>query len=419
MDINGYYPVSNSGNLLNPSEYFEIATSIAPPFASINGRNNSTAAGATGILGIAGGATGATYAVRGENSSITGNAAGVMGNAGVVTFASAFGAGPAGVRGQNAFNGVVGFAQDRAVVGVLLDSGGTYLAEGQLGKSGSSAAIHYGVTGFTAGTANGNSGVKGADGSEPPGCSDGSHRADGVRGCSMGDIGVTAIAGSTGFSGLRAMKKDAGGATVAEAYLAYLSPTAFGLYANVGTIGCNGCVKQFVDPHPTDAAKTIHYVSLEGPEAGTYFRGTARTQHGEAVIVVPEHFQFVTDEEGLTVQLTAVGAPASMYVESQDLNQIVVRSSRDVTFHYLVQGIRPAHKNFQPIVDGREYVPAEEGGKMPEGWTEWAKQRLIQNGTYNPDGTVNMKTAERLGWTKLWAPREKPTEVSKSASPQQ
>ena len=43
---------------------------------------------------------------------------------------------------------------------------------------------------------------------------------------------------------------------------------------------------------------------------------------------------------------------------------------------------------------------------MPLYLTEEARRRLIANGTYNADGTVNMATAERLGWTKMWADRE-------------
>jgi hypothetical protein len=33
---------------------------------------------------------------------------------------------------------------------------------------------------------------------------------------------------------------------------------------------------------------------------------------------------------------------------------------------------------------------------------------LIQNGTYNADGTVNMETARRLGWDKVWEERSRP-----------
>jgi hypothetical protein len=43
---------------------------------------------------------------------------------------------------------------------------------------------------------------------------------------------------------------------------------------------------------------------------------------------------------------------------------------------------------------------------MPAYLTEEAKRRLIANGTYNADGTVNIETAERVGWTRLWRERE-------------
>jgi hypothetical protein len=188
----------------------------------------------------------------------------------------------------------------------------------------------------------------------------------------------------------------------AQAFLGYNPGTAYGVYANIGTIACNGCTKLFVEPHPTDASKVIHYVSLEGNEAGTYFRGTARTSRGHAVIPVPEDFRLVTDEEGLTVQLTPVGAEATMYVVSEDLNQIVVHSSKDVTFHYLVQGIRPDYKNFKAILDGSEYMPEGPDARMPDAWPEKVKRALISNGTYNVDGTINRATAARLGWDKAW-----------------
>jgi hypothetical protein len=49
---------------------------------------------------------------------------------------------------------------------------------------------------------------------------------------------------------------------------------------------------------------------------------------------------------------------------------------------------------------------------MKEGWPAWTKRRLIENGTYNADGTVNLETAERVGWTKLWAEREAQRQVA-------
>jgi hypothetical protein len=164
-----------------------------------------------------------------------------------------------------------------------------------------------------------------------------------------------------------------------------------------------------VSPHPTDASVVIGYAALNGNEAGTYFRGTAHTTGREFVIDIPEDFRMVTEAEGLTVQLTPVGAPATMYVLSEDQNQIVVRSSRDVKFHYLVQGIQVGYKNYNPIRNTMDYsifVPQTPDGKMQSAWPEYIKQRLIANGTYNQDGTINMGTAERVGWARIWRERE-------------
>ncbi len=46
---------------------------------------------------------------------------------------------------------------------------------------------------------------------------------------------------------------------------------------------------------------------------------------------------------------------------------------------------------------------------MVEALSPEQKRRLIANGTYDPDGTVNTETARRLGWEKAWEDREKST----------
>ena len=53
---------------------------------------------------------------------------------------------------------------------------------------------------------------------------------------------------------------------------------------------------------------------------------------------------------------------------------------------------------------------------MPEGWTSWMKQRLIANGTYNADGTVNMETAERAGWAQAWREQEEKMKAESEAN---
>ncbi len=188
----------------------------------------------------------------------------------------------------------------------------------------------------------------------------------------------------------------------------------WGVFAQ-GNLGVAGA-KHFVEPHPTDASHVIVYSSLEGREVGTYFRGTARTVRGEAIIEVPDDFRIVTDEDGLTVQLTPVGPLTMMSIESEDLNRIVVRSSKDVMFHYLVQGVRRAFKDFQPLSRDGMYVPRSPDDRIPGYLTEEAKRRLVANGTWNADGTVNMATAERLGWTRMWATREEKVEAAAAAN---
>jgi hypothetical protein len=72
----------------------------------------------------------------------------------------------------------------------------------------------------------------------------------------------------------------------------------------------------------------------------------------------------------------------------------------------MVNGVRRALKGFQPIGEGEEFVPIGPEDRILEGLRPELERRLIANGTYNPDGTVNLETAERVGWTKMWAERQ-------------
>jgi hypothetical protein len=108
--------------------------------------------------------------------------------------------------------------------------------------------------------------------------------------------------------------------------------------------------KAFAMVDPADDKKAIYYVALEGPEAGTYFRGTAKTVNGEAVIELPGYFSRITEPEKMTVQLTAVGKFGQVYVASKSPSQLVIKvpeGNDDQEFDYLVQGIRKGYADFQ------------------------------------------------------------------------
>lgn len=185
-------------------------------------------------------------------------------------------------------------------------------------------------------------------------------------------------------------------------YMSVLSDNLETAGMNGGTGIVFGASKSFVQPHPDDATKEIQYVSMEGPEHGVYFRGTQRLAGGEAVLEVPESFRLVARAQGLTVSLTPLGPSAGLYVAEKGLERIVVRenpgSSGDVSFDFLVMGVRSAMPEHVAIRDNVHFAPEPgtviEPGRMPGEYREL----MIQNGTLDPDGAVSMQRALDLGW---------------------
>lgn len=117
--------------------------------------------------------------------------------------------------------------------------------------------------------------------------------------------------------------------------------------------------KNFVQDHPTDPTKEIVYTSLEGDEAGTYTRGQASVVNGKATITLPEHFGMVTNEEGLTVQLTPIGEWLQLYIVEQSTSEITIAeaSGKSGTFNFFVQGIRKGFEN-EPVIQEKKKVVA-------------------------------------------------------------
>jgi len=264
-----------------------------------------------------------------------------------------------------------------------------------MGDSAGATGITDAVRGINASSTGSSAGVHGISGTDMPT----DRQAAGVRGASALSVGVL---GQSQFLAISGVLYNSSNVFVAEGDVGYNNgATNYALFG-FGNTGASG-TKSFVEPDPNDASKVIRFVSLEGNEAGTYFRGRAKFDHGQAVISVPEAFRDVTEEDGLTVNVTPLGRIASVGVISADLNQIVVESTRDVDFSYIVYGVRRGFGDFKVIADGGEYTPRSADATMPGYLTENQKQRLIANGTYNADGSVNMATAVRLGWTKVWA----------------
>jgi hypothetical protein len=130
-----------------------------------------------------------------------------------------------------------------------------------------------------------------------------------------------------------------------------------------------GGTKNFVEEDPVDPTKMIVYACLEGPEAGTYQRGTAQLVGGKAVIELPDHFAKVTAQEGLTIHLTPVGTWLQLYVVEKSPTYIVVAEAtgHDGTFDYLIQGVRKGYEDYEVVRDRSEFPALRARGLVQGG----------------------------------------------------
>ncbi|QDP67064.1 MAG: hypothetical protein Unbinned4497contig1000_38 [Prokaryotic dsDNA virus sp.] len=95
--------------------------------------------------------------------------------------------------------------------------------------------------------------------------------------------------------------------------------------------------KSFVIDHPTKEGMMLRHGSLEGPEDGVYVRGRLT---GETVIKLPDYWLGLVHDDSITVQLTAMGSKANLWVESIADNKVTVGCDTDVDCFYFVQATR-------------------------------------------------------------------------------
>ena len=225
--------------------------------------------------------------------------------------------------------------------------------------------------------------------------------ADGAAGPTFGISGQSSSPQGRGVQGLSLY----GSGTTYGVRGEVFSPDGFGVFS-VGDFGGTGA-KYFVQPHPADPSKEVRFVCLEGNESGTYFRGTTSLKDGKATIEVPEEFRAVSAESGLTVQVTAQGPGADLWVETQDLQRIVVRGRGDVSFHYFVNGVRRGFQDIELVRENQAFVPVLRGVPYGNQYPQALRDILVENGILNPDYTPNEVTAAKLGW-ELRDPDEVP-----------
>jgi hypothetical protein len=109
--------------------------------------------------------------------------------------------------------------------------------------------------------------------------------------------------------------------------------------------------KSFDIEHPTKEGMRLHHGSLEGPEHGVYVRGRLKDSN---VIVLPDYWTGLVDEDTITVQLTAIGGKQNLWVEDIVDNSIIVGFEDKVNCFYFVQAERKDVDKFDV-----EYVNGE------------------------------------------------------------
>jgi hypothetical protein len=344
IDINGYF----TDEYDNGNQFFAATTLDGG--AAILGFNLSSVTGSHGVGGFVPG-PGIVHGVRGE-------------------------VGPSASEGSSGVHGINQSTTAFGMYGVLGESNTVPYSAGVLGRAGTRVPHFVNC------------------------CA-----AAGVRGESRiraGVLGVSEIGGVVG----KVQKPDA---YSAEGILGYAveEPAVYGVYS-LGDAHVAGTftatTKMFVQPHPTDPSKEIRYVSLEGPHSEIYFRGTAQISQGVARIPIPEHFRFVAVPDSYSTLVTPLGGMATVAVLSEGEDGIVIQASRNVKIHYVVYAEREAVRNPDPIVENIHFRP-DPDGKLLAHIPDSYRQLMIRNGTLNPDGTVNMKTASQLGWDKIWEKR--------------
>jgi hypothetical protein len=359
-------------------------------------RGDSASTAGRGVYGRATAASGTTYGVRGESSSTSGR--------GLFGWASASTGSTYGIKGESASTsgcGVYGYSNALSGTtygvrgGCASDTGtGVYGSSDYIGVHGHCAGSDYGVHGSCfAGYGVYGTGNIGVYGEGPT-----SLYGKGVYGeafyavCGLGNyIGIRGETTSNNGAGVFG---EAGG-TGYGVWGYTSSASAYGVFST-GDFGGTGS-KYFIQPHPTDPSKEVRFVCLEGNESGTYFRGSAELENGRAVIEVPEEFRLVTEEEGVTVQVTPRGL-IRFAIEEANLEQIVVIGDGDVAFDYFVNGVRRGFAEHEPIRENHAWVPKYKDRPYGTQYPEALRRILVENGTLNPDYTPNMKTASKMGW---------------------
>ena len=98
--------------------------------------------------------------------------------------------------------------------------------------------------------------------------------------------------------------------------------------------------KSFDIPHPTKEDYRLRYITLEGPDAEVYYRGTLKDN---SYIELPDYWKGLVDEETIGITLTPIGVYQELFVERIEWGsrvKIKNNAGGPIHCHYVAYGIR-------------------------------------------------------------------------------
>lgn len=94
--------------------------------------------------------------------------------------------------------------------------------------------------------------------------------------------------------------------------------------------------KSFLIDHPTIRGKKLRHVSLEGPAADVFFRGSSV----ERFISLPKYWINLVDFNSISVTLTARNKQQNLFVEKVEGDKIYIGGDENPDYYYVVYGER-------------------------------------------------------------------------------
>lgn len=94
--------------------------------------------------------------------------------------------------------------------------------------------------------------------------------------------------------------------------------------------------KSFLIDHPTIRGKKLRHVSLEGPAADVFFRGSSV----EKFISIPKYWINLVDFNSISVTLTARNKQQNLFVEKVEGDRIYIGGDENPDYYYVVYGER-------------------------------------------------------------------------------